>query len=367
KELREENKRLHTENKRLHKENKRLHKENKRISEELTHVQKEASALRWRIEELEGGEGEENEPEREVTCVVKPSLTGKKKRPGRKPGFKGISRRIPDHVDEVIDVEVETCPHCGTPLGREVEVVERYVEDYKPTRSHVTKYRVRRYWCPKCRKKVHPTPRDVIPKCMLGLHVMVFIAYQRCALRLPYAKIRENVMECLGIKVTDATIYNAVDIISRFYREEYDKIKEDIRKSEAVYTDETGWRKNGINVWLWAFAAEKAVLYKVDERRSSHVPKEVLGTDFRGVVIADFYPAYDKLPYEQQKCLVHLLRDSKEISEQNKETKRFSRRIKRFVKDAAHFKKEPHSLNEITEAKRRFEKRIDRIIGEPYS
>jgi Transposase IS66 family len=31
--------------------------------------------------------------------------------------------------------------------------------------------------------------------------------------------------------------------------------------------------------------------------------------DFRGVFVSDFYAAYDSLPCEQQKCLIHLLRD----------------------------------------------------------
>jgi hypothetical protein len=31
--------------------------------------------------------------------------------------------------------------------------------------------------------------------------------------------------------------------------------------------------------------------------------------DFRGVLVSDFYAAYDSLTCEQQKCLIHLIRD----------------------------------------------------------
>ena len=34
--------------------------------------------------------------------------------------------------------------------------------------------------------------------------------------------------------------------------------------------------------------------------------------DFKGVLISDFFSAYDSLPCEQQKCLVHLIRDMNE-------------------------------------------------------
>ena len=31
--------------------------------------------------------------------------------------------------------------------------------------------------------------------------------------------------------------------------------------------------------------------------------------DFKGVIVSDFYAAYDSLPCQQQKCLIHLIRD----------------------------------------------------------
>ena len=34
---------------------------------------------------------------------IKPNKSGKKKKPGRKPGFKGTSRKKPDHTDESIE------------------------------------------------------------------------------------------------------------------------------------------------------------------------------------------------------------------------------------------------------------------------
>jgi hypothetical protein len=70
---------------------------------------------------------------------MKPNTTGKKKKPGRKSGFKGTSRKIPDHVDEVCEVHLPVCPECGTPLGKPTETVTHYIEDIKPAAPHVTK------------------------------------------------------------------------------------------------------------------------------------------------------------------------------------------------------------------------------------
>jgi hypothetical protein len=53
--------------------------------------------------------------------------------------------------------------------------------------------------------------------------------------------------------------------------------------------------------------AEEAVYLYRPTREGDFLPK--LLKDFRGVLVSDFYAAYDALPCPQQKCLIHLLRD----------------------------------------------------------
>ena len=134
----------------------------------------------------------------------------------------------------------------------------------------------------------------------------------------------------------------------------------------SFYADETGWRINGVNNWLWVFVTENAALFKVDKRRSSDVPKEVLGEDFDDILITDFYPAYNKLHCRKQKCWAHLLRDSKKISENSAETRKFHKSAKRLVRDAKKFNEENHPQHEIARAKKRFQRRLKKIITGPY-
>ncbi|MGD2251259.1 MAG: IS66 family transposase, partial [Candidatus Methanofastidiosia archaeon] len=297
-----------------------------------------------------------------------PKKSGTKKKPGRKPGFKGTSRKKPDHIDDVVEATCDACPHCGSVLGTSVEVTERYVEDITPPKSHVTKYKTHRYFCSHCNEMVSATPVEVIPNCRLGLNVTLIAAYLRCGLHLPFEKIRENFEICFGIKTTKTTIYNHIKLLASYYKEEFEAIKERLKESKAVYVDETGWKINGVNHWLWTFVTECAVLFTIDKRRSSDVPKEILGDDFDGVIISDFYSAYHtKLPYKKQKCLVHFLRDAGEISQNTAEAKRFYRRMKRFIKDAAKFKEGHDPQKDIIKAKKRFQRRLDRIIGESYT
>ena len=173
----------------------------------------------------------------------------------------------------------------------------------------------------------------------------------------PMIKSVEIFQICFGLKITNGALCNAVKLVSKYYKKEYENIKEHIKKAKAVYVDETGWRIKGINHWLWVFVTKNEALFKVDKRRSSEVPKEVLGEDFIGVLISDFYSAYHtKLPYKKQKCLVHLLRDCFDISHNNEETKKFFEDIKQFIKDAAKFKETNPPQEEIAKAKKKISK-----------
>jgi hypothetical protein len=103
-----------------------------------------------------------------------------------------------------------------------------------------------------------------------------------------------------------------------------------------VHVDETGWRIDGQNFWLWAFTDPTFTLYHVDESRGGKVPLKLLGKAFDGVVVSDFYGAYNRLPGPKQRCLVHLLREVKETSAADKAfgATSFARRLRRWCKAA---------------------------------
>jgi hypothetical protein len=98
----------------------------------------------------------------------------------------------------------------------------------------------------------------------------------------------------------------------------YEAIKQQVRHSPCVNADETGWRVNGQNHWLWVFTNKDAVLYLIDKSRGSKVVSKVLGEKYEGVLTTDFYSGYNKLQAQaKQRCLGHLLAEIKKIEEKN--------------------------------------------------
>jgi hypothetical protein len=92
--------------------------------------------------------------------------------------------------------------------------------------------------------------------------------------------------------------------------------KQQIRASPAVQMDETGWREDGVNGYVWCACTPQLRYYEYQHSRGSEVVKAVLGERFEGVLGSDFYASYKIHEGLHQRCWVHLLRDRHELKEQ---------------------------------------------------
>ena len=85
-----------------------------------------------------------------------------------------------------------------------------------------------------------------------------------------------------------------VGVIHRVARQaqgELGSIRERIRGSPVVHADETGWRENGVNGYVWTFSTPTE-RYFLRRGRNKEVVDEALGEDFAGALVSDFYAAY---------------------------------------------------------------------------
>jgi hypothetical protein len=101
--------------------------------------------------------------------------------------------------------------------------------------------------------------------------------------------------------------------------------------------DETGWRINGVTHWLWCFATYQICYYVIDKSRGSPVVKRVFGKIFKGILICDFWGAYNKLcALAKQRCFYHLFTELLKVDKCNssKAWKRFRKKLTRLLKDA---------------------------------
>jgi hypothetical protein len=95
-------------------------------------------------------------------------------------------------------------------------------------------------------------------------------------------------------------------------------LKAQARASPVVHADETGWREDGQNGYIWAFSTpgdDTVRYYEYAQSRGGHMVRRILGGTFRGHLVSDFACGYNRHPCQHQRCWVHLLRDLHDLRE----------------------------------------------------
>jgi hypothetical protein len=138
-------------------------------------------------------------------------------------------------------------------------------------------------------------------------------------LGLPYRKVTKIFKDIFDLNLTHPSLLVFNTEQAQNGAPIYEAIKESIRQSPYVNADETGWRVDGGNHWLWVFTNKDAAFYQIDKSRGGKVVSDILGEKYPGALISDFYSAYNKLQaLAKQRCLRHLLAEIKKVQEKNK-------------------------------------------------
>ena len=296
----------------------------------------------------------------------------RRRRPGQKVGHEGFTRPKPSHIDEVIEQTLRECPDCHESLGKSAEVLEHIQEDIVPATVKVTCFKRHRYWCASCKKMITaPYHESEVPHGYLGANVLIQTALLKYHHALPYQRIAELLEQLTGLKVTEGALAQALQRLSNWLLVEKKEILKAIRESPHLHIDETGWRMDGKNHWLWAFVNQKLAYYTIDKSRARKVPRNVLSKEFKGTITTDFYSAYLKLPGDKQKCLVHLFREMRRIKDHDdsKEYGIYSKKIKRVLDDAIRLsdRRDLFSSEAYNRRVKFIKERLFRIACYPYT
>jgi hypothetical protein len=96
--------------------------------------------------------------------------------------------------------------------------------------------------------------------------------------------------------------------VAAYYADTRQQLLERIANGRLVHVDETRARIRRNAGYIWVFTNLRDVVYVYSESREADILLETL-KDFKGVLVSDFYAAYDSIACPQQKCLIHLMRD----------------------------------------------------------
>jgi predicted RecB family nuclease len=171
----------------------------------------------------------------------------------------------------------------------------------------VTEYQSAQYRCRSCRKTWF-LRRYLEIGTKYGRNLGCWVVYQVIAQKQSSGAIIATLGEAFGIHINRQKVQTQKHEFAEYYRSTYDAILGRIAQAPLVHVDETKANILGASGYVWVFAAPEEVAYVYAGSRDGTVLERAL-TGFRGVLVSDFYTAYDSMPCPQQKCLVHLIRD----------------------------------------------------------
>ena len=254
--------------------------------------------------------------------IVKPAKkpASATRRPGARIGHAPQQRPAfqPGEIDAVKLHAHESCPQCGGPvelLPTPAEVVQQVELVARPTL--VTEHQSRTCRCRTCQKDfTRPLPPEVAATGMFGPRLTAWVAYLKGACHASYSTIQNLLRETCGLRIATGTLVKLCQKVSRGLLPSYDDLLRQIPQQSSLHIDETGHRENGQKHWTWVFRAPRFTLFQIADHRSADILDRVLGEEFSGTLLADYYSAYRAYlathpRADAQFCLAHLVRDVK--------------------------------------------------------
>lgn len=222
-------------------------------------------------------------------------------------------------VSNRVQIVARKCPACGS--GELVRWAKcKQVSGQRTTRKRafdlmftqggvrrrVIECRTRVHECSACGNVFLPERYKRLAKHYHGL--MSWTMYEHIAHRIGTPMLAEMLREHFGLAVYVSELSEFKTIMARRYRPCCNRLLSNMLAGPLLHVDETRVRlRTGVG-YVWVFTTAEEVVYVYRRTREGEFLLDQL-KNFKGVLVTDFYAAYDGLACPQQKCLIHLMRD----------------------------------------------------------
>jgi len=203
-----------------------------------------------------------------------------------------------------------SCPKCSSTNFFGHGKKSRTVLDLKFMRygikRWITLYQFHRYKCQDC--GVTFFGNKTRTRRNFGPGIFAYSIYQNIGLRVPQETVDRSLNKLFALNLAVGTTRRFKAKAAKLYEGTYDSLLKRLCNGRLVHADETKISVEGKGGFVWVFANMEEVAYVYSETREGDTLQNLL-KDFTGVLVSDFYAAYDGIQCPQQKCLIHLIRD----------------------------------------------------------
>ena len=174
-------------------------------------------------------------------------------------------------------------------------------------------------------------PSQVAAPVQYGRSIMGLVAYFSVYQYVPFRRLKQLFGEVFQLPIGEGTLVNLLEKAAVKSESFYDRIKEEIKQSKVVGSDETGAKVNGEKWWIWVWQnIQNTFLAVAPSRGSKVIAREFSEGLPKTKLVSDRWAAQLKMVSGgNQLCLAHLLRDVRYLAEAEKEE--FAERFKKLL------------------------------------
>ena len=220
---------------------------------------------------------------------------------------KSVLRRL----SKSINIHCEQCSRCRSLQIQRISKLSRSRIDLKFTKMGIRKFLVRylswRYKCLNC-GAVFTAPDWPDSRTIYGHGLLSWCMYHTIACKQSVLQVQQSLITLFDLYVPPQQLFRFKSMMAEYYKSTYDKIFYSIVNGPLIHIDETTVKLRKHKGYIWVLTSMDKVYYVYKEDREGSFLKDMLN-GFSGVLVSDFYSAYDSINSPQQKCLIHLIRD----------------------------------------------------------
>jgi len=150
----------------------------------------------------------------------------------------------------------------------------------------------------------------------------------------------------LGFSISTGAIQKVVDRVSQAIVPHYECIGQCAKDTRVNHIDETTWKREGDLAWIWVMANSVVAFFMVHANRSKKAFEQLVGM-WTGILVSDNYGVYQNWVGMRQKCLAHLIREAKGLSEHaNPEIAACGRHARDELRRLVRMAKEPPTVGQ---------------------
>ena len=348
------------------------------LVEIILQSQTQIQTLTQRVAELESqinknSRNSSKPPSSDGPAKPKPKSLRKKgtRKSGGQPGHKGHTLKQVEQADHVVTLYA-ACGCCSDAdlTHCEVEAYERrQVFDLPQPRLEVTEYCAEIKHCPQCGKRARGEfPEGVTAPTQYGARFNALLVYLNQQQLLPAARTVQLMADIFAQKVSQGTLFRAVNACHGRLSGFEESIKDQLRKGGVLHADESGLRTAGSLHWLHVASTERLTFYGVHKKRGRIAMDEFnILPGFSGRLIHDFWKPYLAYDCLHGLCNTHHLRELLFLFEEQKQT--WAGKMTEVLLDMHHFtltRKEIPAIQLTEEEKTPWLARYRDIIGQGW-